>query len=50
MAENSALEQDAAFGNDFAQHEATYLSFVRLIKWVVAAGVIVLILMAYFLV
>jgi len=50
MAKNSALEQETAFGNDYAQHEATYLRFVRLIKWVVAAAAIILILMAYFLV
>jgi Ni,Fe-hydrogenase I cytochrome b subunit len=50
MADHGALEQDTALGNDYAQHEATYLGFVRLIKWVVAGSVIVLVLMAFFLV
>jgi hypothetical protein len=49
MAENSALEYETASGNDYAQHEATYLGFIRLLKWGVAANVIVLILLAYFL-
>ena len=50
MAENSALEQDAASGSDYAQHTATYLSFVKLVKWSVVGSAIILILMAYFLV
>lgn len=50
MAESSALEQDASVGNDYAEHEATYLGFVRLIKWCVGAMVVILVLMAYFLV
>ena len=50
MAAQGTLEQETASGNDYAQHEATYLGFVRLIKWVIAATVIVVILMAYFLV
>jgi Ni,Fe-hydrogenase I cytochrome b subunit len=49
MADDSALEHEIAPGNDYAQHEATYLGFIRLLKWVVAANVIVLILLAYFL-
>lgn len=49
MAENSVLEHDPAPGNDYAQHEATYLGFIRLLKWAVAANVIILILLAYFL-
>lgn len=50
MAEHGALEYETATGNDYPQHEATYRSFVQLLKWAVGATVIVLILMAYFLV
>ncbi|HEX5844884.1 MAG TPA: aa3-type cytochrome c oxidase subunit IV [Rhodoplanes sp.] len=49
MAENSALEYETASGNDYAQHVGTYRSFIQLIKWGVAASVITLALMAWFL-
>lgn len=49
MAEHGAPEYETATGNDYPQHEATYLHFIQLLKWSVAASVIVLALMAYFL-
>jgi hypothetical protein len=50
MAEHGAVEYGTAPGNDYAQHEQTYRSFVRLSKAVVAVAVAALVLMAVFLV
>jgi Bacterial aa3 type cytochrome c oxidase subunit IV len=40
---------ETATGNDYEQHEATYLHFIQLLKWSAIGCVIVLALMAFFL-
>lgn len=40
---------ETATGNDYPQHESTYLHFVELLKWSTISIVIVLALMAFFL-
>ena len=49
MADHGEVEYAAATGNDYAEHEATYRMFLRLVKWTIAAIVIILIGMATFL-
>jgi Bacterial aa3 type cytochrome c oxidase subunit IV len=50
MADHGELEYATADGNDYASHEQTYVSFIKMVKVGVAVVVIILILMAYFLV
>ncbi|NVO16011.1 MAG: aa3-type cytochrome c oxidase subunit IV [Rhodoplanes sp.] len=50
MAEHATVEYETASGNDYAQHEATYRSFLQLVKWGAGSVVLVLVLMAIFLV
>ena len=50
MADHGEVEYATAEGNDYAEHEGTYLLFLTLTKWIVGFMVILLILMAYFLV
>ena len=50
MADHGEVEYATATGNDYAEHEATYLFFLQLTKWGIVTVVIILILMAYFLV
>jgi Bacterial aa3 type cytochrome c oxidase subunit IV len=50
MADHGEVEYATAEGNDYAEHEGTYLLFLTLTKWIVGFCVILLILMAYFLV
>jgi hypothetical protein len=50
MADHGELEYAAADGNDYAAHEQTYLSFVKMVKVGITVVVIIVILMAYFLV
>lgn len=38
-----------AEGNDYAEHEATYRGFIKLVKYGTAAAIVVLALMAIFL-
>ena len=49
MADHGEVEYATATGNDYAEHEATYLMFLRLVKWSIAIIVIILIGMAIFL-
>jgi hypothetical protein len=49
MADHSEVEYAAADGNDYAEHERMYRTFVSLVKWNVIVIAIILILMAYFL-
>jgi len=49
MADHSEVAYSAADGNDYAAHEATYESFINLVKYGTAAIVLILILMAIFL-
>jgi Bacterial aa3 type cytochrome c oxidase subunit IV len=49
MADHGELEYATATGNDYASHEQTYVSFIKMVKMGIAAVVIILILMAYFL-
>ena len=50
MADHAEVEYATADGNDYAEHEATYESFITMTKWGIGFLVILLILMAYFLV
>jgi Bacterial aa3 type cytochrome c oxidase subunit IV len=50
MADHGEVEYATAAGMDYPAHEQTYRSFVTLVKGVLAAVVVILILMAYFLV
>ncbi len=49
MADHGEVEYSTAPGNDLPAHEQTYHSFITLVKVSLAAVVIILILMAYFL-
>ena len=44
MADHGEVEYAAADGNDYAEHEGTYESFLTLTKWVVGFLVVLLIL------
>jgi hypothetical protein len=50
MADHAKPEYATADGNDYAEHKRTYQMFTALVKWNVAALVIILALMYYFLV
>jgi hypothetical protein len=50
MTEHAEVAYTVADGNDYIEHERTYVMFVTLVKWAVAAIAVVLILMAIFLV
>jgi hypothetical protein len=49
MAEHGEVEYAVAAGNDYAEHEATYRFFLRLVKVSLAVIAAILILMAIFL-
>ena len=49
MADHGEVEYATATGNDYAEHEATYRFFLRLVKVNIAVIVAILILMAIFL-
>lgn len=49
MADHGEVEYATATGNDYAEHEATYRFFLRLVKVNIAVIVGILILMAIFL-
>ena len=50
MADHSEVAYTTADGNDYKEHEQTYLLFLGMVKWGIIAVAIILILMAYFLV
>jgi len=50
MADHSEVAYTTADGNDYKEHEQTYLTFLNLMKWGTITVVVILILMAYFLV
>lgn len=50
MADHGQVEYATADGNDYAEHEQTYRSFIALVKGAIVVIAIILILMAYFLV
>ena len=50
MADHGELEYASATGNDIAAHEQTYRNFITLVKGVLAAVVVIVVLLAYFLV
>ncbi len=50
MAAHGTPEYSVADGNDYAAHEQSYLTFISLVKWILAIVIIILIGMAYFLV
>lgn len=49
MAEHREVEYATATGNDYVEHEQTYLFFIGLVKWGTITVVALLILMAVFL-
>ena len=49
MAEHGEIEYAVAAGNDYAEHEATYRFFLRLVKVSLAVIAAILIRMAIFL-
>ncbi|MGA8613270.1 MAG: aa3-type cytochrome c oxidase subunit IV [Xanthobacteraceae bacterium] len=49
MADHGELEYATAAGNDYAAHERTYHSFIRLVKVGIVVVAVIVILMAYFL-
>jgi Bacterial aa3 type cytochrome c oxidase subunit IV len=50
MAEQQVTyELDSAASTDFAEHEHTYLFFLRLLKYASGGIIVVLVLMAFFL-
>jgi len=50
MAEHGTVEYSTASGNDYEEHERSYVFFLQLVKWNLIVIVAILILMAYFLV
>ena len=50
MADHGEVHYATATGNDYAEHEGTYLMFLKLTKWGIGLVVLLLIAMAYFLV
>ncbi|MET0277085.1 MAG: aa3-type cytochrome c oxidase subunit IV [Pseudorhodoplanes sp.] len=50
MADHGEVAYTTADGNDYKEHEQTYLFFLALVKWGLISVVIILVLMAYFLV
>jgi aa3 type cytochrome c oxidase subunit IV len=49
MADHGEVQYASATGNDYPAHEQTYRSFVTLVKVSLAAIVVILIIMAFFL-
>ena len=49
MAEQGTVELGVATGTDYADHLHTYVGFLKLVKYVTAGIVVLLILMAMFL-
>lgn len=50
MADHSEVAYTTADGNDYKEHEQTYLLFLTLTKWGIGIVAVILLLMAYFLV
>ncbi|MCO5130568.1 MAG: aa3-type cytochrome c oxidase subunit IV [Xanthobacteraceae bacterium] len=50
MSSHNEIAYSTADGNDYAEHESTYVFFTKLVKFGTTAVIIVLILMAFFLV
>ena len=50
MAEHSEVAYTTADGNDYKEHEQSYLLFLAMVKWGIISVVAILVLMAYFLV
>jgi hypothetical protein len=49
MADHGEVQYGTASGNDYAEHEGTYRTFLALTKWSVILIAAILILMAIFL-
>jgi hypothetical protein len=49
MADHGEVEYATATGNDYTEHEGTYLLFLKVVKWSVTVIVVILIGMAVFL-
>ena len=50
MADHGNVTYATAPGNDYPAHEATYLGFLKLVKWGSISVIALLVLMAIFLV
>ena len=50
MTDHGEMTYDTADGNDYAAHEASYQSFLKLAKYGTGAAIVALVLMALFLV
>jgi hypothetical protein len=50
MADHSEVAYTTADGNDYKEHEHTYVTFLSLMKWGTISIATILVLMAYFLV
>jgi hypothetical protein len=49
MAEHGKPQYSTAPGNDYGQHEGTYVDFLNLVKWVIILVVAILAGMFFFL-
>jgi hypothetical protein len=49
MADHGEIAYSTADGNDYAAHEATYLGFIRLVKFGTIGVALIVIMMAIFL-
>jgi hypothetical protein len=49
MADHTEVAYSTADGNDYKEHEQTYLLFLGIVKWGIIFVVAILVLMAYFL-
>jgi hypothetical protein len=49
MADHGEIAYSTADGNDYAAHEATYLGFIKLVKFGSIAVALIVIMMAIFL-
>ncbi|CCE11658.1 conserved hypothetical protein [Bradyrhizobium sp. STM 3843] len=49
MADHGEVAYSTADGNDYAEHEATYLGFIKLVKFGTVTVALIVILMAIFL-
>ncbi len=49
MANHNEVAYTTADGNDYREHERTYLAFLTITKWAAGSVIGILVLMAYFL-
>jgi hypothetical protein len=49
MAKHGTPEYSTAPGNDYGQHQETYVYFLKLVKWTIIAVVLVLMFLWFFI-